>query len=182
MWQQTVYETGSFRNETLAGFCLVWLFSWDVVNFRCSKMIYVSRKKKEAKSKSCEKKNWISCIWLFLWWCGIHYTWAQFFLQNASFLNEPASHVFLIPHVKPSQQTFDRILLWIVWSVGRVYTRAISHFISTLNLGNGGGKSHTKWFGGQIRPQGCFSGFAYVMGSGMTPRLMLGLLTFLTGH
>ncbi len=30
-------------------------------------------------------------------------------------------HVFLITHVKSSQQTFDRILLWIVWSVGRVY-------------------------------------------------------------
>ncbi len=30
-------------------------------------------------------------------------------------------HVFLISHVKTSQQTFDRFPLWIVWSVGRVY-------------------------------------------------------------
>ena len=30
-------------------------------------------------------------------------------------------HAFLIPRVKPSQQTFNRILLWIVWSVGRVW-------------------------------------------------------------
>ncbi len=29
-------------------------------------------------------------------------------------------HVFLITHVKTSQQTFDRILLWIVWTIGRV--------------------------------------------------------------
>ena len=29
-------------------------------------------------------------------------------------------HVFLIPCVKPSQQNLDRILLWIVWSDGRV--------------------------------------------------------------
>ncbi len=32
-------------------------------------------------------------------------------------------HVFLIPHVKPS---FDRILLWIVWSIGRVHTKLIA--------------------------------------------------------
>ncbi len=29
-------------------------------------------------------------------------------------------HVFPIPHVKTSQQTFDTILLWIVWSTGIV--------------------------------------------------------------
>ncbi len=30
--------------------------------------------------------------------------------------------LFIIPHVKTSQQTFNRILLWIVWSVGRVWS------------------------------------------------------------
>ncbi len=44
------------------------------------------------------------------------------------FPGQPAGHFFFlaggisysIPNVKTSQQTFDRILLWIVWSVGRV--------------------------------------------------------------
>ncbi len=35
-------------------------------------------------------------------------------------------HIFLIPHIKTLQQTFDRILLWIVWSVGRVHS--VRHF------------------------------------------------------
>ncbi len=58
-------------------------------------------------------------------------------LENTQ--NIIAEH-FLIPHVKTLQQTFNRLPLWIVWSVGRVCSRFSLH--KNMAVWNKGKKYH----------------------------------------
>ncbi len=74
-------ETGTFRNENLAGFVWSGLFPWNFVNFRTSKLIDVSNERYKSQSKVCPNENWKYCIWLFLGPHEIHYGEDLFFLH-----------------------------------------------------------------------------------------------------